>query len=247
MAAENQEECQATEIAATLGRLKGFINVNFLRLLTAAACLNYACAVLAADKTAAKNEKPAAGKAADKNKADKSAPVGDMPPAPPHLTYQGFKGQTGVANYENRQGKVTADKYEVVTKALADAKIPVLLSLYSTLNGAHEAAVKADVEVTTAEKDAARDKAKVDKLQAEVDRTKGNTRLRQEYNRANNQLKDAKDEAERTGNTVKKRHEEAKVAHDAFAAAKAAYEKALAEAQPSIDAFRKEGNIPEGK
>jgi len=226
--------------------------VNLLRLLTAAAFVLGTSNLSGADKTAAKTDKPAAGKtadkaAADKNKADKTAPVGDMPPAPPHLIYQGFKGQTGVATYENRQGKVTADKYDTVTKALADAKIPVLLSLYSTLNGAHEAAVKADIEVTTAEKDADRDKTKVEKIQAEVDRTKGNSRLRHENSKANAQLKDAKDEAERTGNTVKKRHEEAKTAHDAFAAAKAAYDKALAESQPAIDTFRKEGNIPEGK
>lgn len=226
--------------------------MHLLRLLSAAACLACTSTAFAADKTAAKTDKPATGKTADKgagdkNKADKTAPVGDMPPSPPHLSYQGFKGQAGVAIYENRQGKVTADKYDVVTKALADAKISGLVSLYSALNSAHETAVKADVEVTTAEKDADRDKAKVDKLQAEVDKTKGNTRLRQEYNKANNQLKDAKDEAERTGNTLKKRHEEAKTAHDAFAAAKAAYDKGLADSQPAIDTFRREGNIPEGK
>jgi hypothetical protein len=221
------------------------------RLLIAAALVLGTCTLTAADKTAAKTAQPAAGKTADKgadkNKSEKATPVGDMPPSPPRLTYQGLKGQPGLANYENRQGKVPADKYDVVTKALADAKLPILVSLYSTLNTAHEAAVKADTETTTAEKDADRDKAKVDKLQAEVDKTKGNTRLRGEYNKANNQLKDAKDEAERTANTLKKRHEEAKTAHDAFAAAKAAYDKALADAQPAIDTFRKEANIPDAK
>jgi hypothetical protein len=216
-----------------------------LRLLLASACLTGTA--FAADKPAAKTPDKTAGKTADKGKAEKATPVGDMPTPPPRLTYQGLKGQTGLANYENHQGKVSADKYDVVTKALADAKLPALVSLYSTLRSAHEAAAKADVETTTAEKDAERDKAKVDKLQAEADKTKGNYRLRYENSKANAQLKDAKEEADRTDKTLKKRQEEAKATHDAFAAAKSAYEKALSEAQPAIDTFRKEGGIPEGK
>ncbi len=224
--------------------------MRLLALLLASACLTGTG--FAADKPAAKTPDKTAGKtadkgAADKGKADKATPVGDMPTPPPRLTYQGLKGQPGLANYENLQGKVPADKYDVVTKALADAKVPVLVSLYSALRSAHETAAKADVEVATAEKDAERDKAKVDKLQAEVDKTKGNNRLRGEYNKANNQLKDAKEEADRTDKTLKKRQDEAKATHDAFAAAKAAYDKALSEAQPAIDTFRKEGGIPEGK
>ena len=102
--------------------------MNLLRLLAAAAFVLGASPLSAADKTAAKTAQPAAGKTAaknaDKNNSDKATPVGDMPPSPPRLTYQGVKGQPGLANYENRQGKVPADKYDVVTKALADAKLP---------------------------------------------------------------------------------------------------------------------------
>ena len=226
--------------------------MRLLPLLLAAACLSCAPTLRAADKTAAKTPDKSAAKtadkgAADKGKTEKATPVGDMPTPPPRLTYQGLKGQPGLANYENLQGKVPTDKYEVVTKALADAKLPALISLYSALRTAHEAAAKADAEITTVEKDAERDKAKVDKLQAEVDKTKNNYRLRGEYNKANNQLKDAKEEADRTDKTLKKRQDEQKASHDAFAAAKAAYDKALAEAQPFIDTFRKEANIPEGK
>lgn len=221
--------------------------MHFIRLFLATSCLAGGATLIAADKPAAKAPDKAAAKTADKAKTEKATPVGDMPAQPPRLTYQGLKGQAGVANYENLQGKVSPDKYDVVTKALADAKLPVLISLYSTLRTAHEAAVKADVEVATAEKDAERDKAKVDKFQAEADKTKGNYRLRAENSKANSQLKEAKDEAERTAATLKKRQDDAKASHDAFAAAKAAYDKALAEAQPAIDTFRKEGGIPEGK
>lgn len=207
-------------------------------------------AVDGAEKPAAKPADKSAKsdpKTGDKAKEAKAAPIGDLPPPPPRMTFQGIKGSPGIANYENLQGKVPAEKSEAVAKALADAKLPVLIDLYSTLRTAHEAAAKAATEAAMVEKDAERDKAKVDKAQAEVDRTKNNYNLRFEHAKANKTLQNVKDDAEHTASVKKKRDEEAKTAADAFAAALAAYQKALGEAQPAIDAFRQEGAIPAAK
>ncbi|NBX34372.1 hypothetical protein EBR16_03285, partial [bacterium] len=85
------------------------------------------------------------------------------------------------------------------------------------------------------------------KAQAEVDRTKNNYNLRFEHSKANKVLQNAKDDAEHTATVKKKREEEAKSAADAYAAALAAYQKALGESQPAIDVFRQEGAIPAAK
>jgi hypothetical protein len=221
-----------------------------LRLLNILLCLGIATAVFAADKPAAKGAEKGAAKPAEKTETEKEAKpasVGDMPAPPPRLSYQGVKGQPGLAHFDNLQGNVSAEKSEAVAKALADAKMSALFSLYAALRNAHEIAVKADSEVAVAEKDAERDKAKLDKIQAEVDQTKDKPKMRAENARASNQLKSVKSEADRSAATLKKHVDAAKTTHDGFAAAKEAYDKALADAQPAIDTFRKEGGFPEPK
>lgn len=224
--------------------------MSFLRPISLCLLLLAAAGAPSAEKPATKPGDKAAKadpKAADKGKEAKAAPLGDLPAPPPRLTFQGIKGSPGVATFENLQGKVPADKSELVAKALADAKLPTLIGLYSTLRTAHEAAAKAAAEAAMVEKDAERDKAKVDKAQAEYDRTKNNYNLRFEHTKDAKILQNAKDDAEHTNGVKKKRDDEAKTAADAYATAKAAYEKALAEAQPAIDTFRKEGAIPAAK
>lgn len=204
----------------------------------------------AAEKPAAKPADKSAKadpKAGEKAKDTKPAPLGDLPPPPPRLSFQGIKGAPGVAIYDNLQGKVPADKAEIVAKALADAKLPGLIGLYSTLRNDHEAAEKALEEAAMLDKDYERDKAKLDKAEAEADRTKNNYRLRFDHAKANKDVTNAKDDLEHTTAVKKKREEAAKVATDAYAAAKAAYDKALGEAQPSLDVFRREGGIPAAK
>ena len=225
-------------------------NMTFLRPVFLSLFLLAAAGAPAAEKPAAKPGDKAAKadpKAGDKGKETKAAPLGDLPAPPPRLTFQGIKGSPGVATYENLQGKVPADKSELVAKALVDAKLPTLVGLYTTLRTAHEAATKAAAEAAMVEKDADRDKAKVEKAQAEADRTKTSYNLRFEHTKAVKLLQNAKDDAEHTNSVKKKRDDEAKTAADAYATAKAAYEKALAEAQPAIDTFRKEGAIPAAK
>ena len=208
----------------------------------------FICLLLAAKTTTTvtgdKAKAPPSKEAAAKPETARAPAPAAIPPAPPRIAITAPPGTPSFGiRIDARSAKVPTDKLDATRKALEAAKLDALSTLHGHLKPLYDAAMKASTDVDAAEREAARDKAKLDKVTEQVDAAKGQSTSRGKTTSVPTVSPSIKANADRAAAVAKKLTDASKAVGDEYATALEAYQKALTEAQPFIDTIRSETGL----